>query len=76
MSDEINKPFSPGDEVSCSYSGCERDVFIVARVHESNNCKSGFIVAAHLKGSPDREIKGTVIDGVNYGIDSGWFQKL
>ena len=75
MSEEINKPFSPGDEVSCSFQGCERDTFVVVRVYECNNCYSKYMVVAHLKGDPSREIKGTIIDKVNYGIDSSWFKK-
>lgn len=73
MSEEITKPFNPGDMVSCSFPGCGKNKFTVARVCTANNCGSGFMVAAHLQGSPDREIRGTVIDGINYGIDAGWF---
>lgn len=69
-------PFMPGDEVSCSFRGCAKDAFEVVRVHASNNCQSGYLVVAHLKGDPARDIRGTIIDGVNYGIDSGWFSKI
>lgn len=62
-----------GDEVQCNYTKCEGKVFIVARIHESNNCASKKLIVAHLKGDESREIKGNIIDGVNYGIDSSWF---
>jgi hypothetical protein len=82
MSTEINNetarcPFAKDQEVGCTYQGCKGHFFIVKRIHTSNTCASGFLIVAHLKGSPDREIKdGTIIDGVNYGIDSGWFFPL
>jgi hypothetical protein len=63
MSD--HRPFNPGDEV-----------FVVSRVHENDSCASKFSVVAHLKGDPDREIRGTNIDGVNFGVDSGWFKLI
>lgn len=73
MPDEVKYPFKKNDEVVCSFQGCSGSKFTVARVHTCNNCMSGFLVVAYLKGAPDREIKGTIIDGVNYGIDAGWF---
>lgn len=76
MNEEIKYPFKAGDPVSCSYQGCVGNKFTVAKVHTSNNCMSGFLVVAHLKGAPDREIKGTIIDNVNYGIDATYFNLL
>lgn len=67
--------FSPGDEVESNYKGCEKNIFVVARVHTSDSCASKLLVVAHLKGDASREIRGTTIDGINYGIDSGWFRK-
>lgn len=72
-----NQKFSVGDDVESNYKGCKGFVFTVARVHENNSCASKCSIVAHLKGDPSKEIKdGTVIDGVNYGIDSGWFRKV
>lgn len=64
-----------GDEVVTNFFNCSGFDFVVARIHRSNHCQSGFLVVAHLKGDPSREIRGTVIDDVNYGIDSFWFKK-
>lgn len=76
LSQNNSGPFSCGDTVSCSFKGCTGSEFMVARVHSSSNCYSKWLVVAHLKGDKAREIKGTIIDGINYGIDSGWFQKI
>jgi hypothetical protein len=65
-----------GDEVTCSYPQCEGHTFVVSKVSESNNCYSKFLVVAHLKGSPDREIRGIVIDGIHYGIDMSYFKLI
>ncbi len=67
---------NPRDFVKCSFRGCEKGQFVVARVHTSNNCYSGKLVVAHLEGDPAREIKGTIIDGVNYGIDASYFSVI
>jgi len=67
---------NPGDIVSCSFKGCERQRFVVARIHTSNNCYSGRMVVAHLEGDPSREIKGTIIDSINYGVDSSYFSVI
>lgn len=76
MTDEVKIcPFQPGDTVECSYTGCAGHKFVVLRYHSSNSCHSRWLIVAHLEGAPEREIKGTIIDGVNYGIDSGWFKK-
>ena len=66
----------PGDIVSCSFKGCTSLKFVVVRTHSSNACYSGVLVVAHLIENPDREIRGTVIDGVNYGIDSSYFEVI
>lgn len=78
MSEDLSAkaPFSPGDEVESNYKGCEKNIFVVVRVHTSDSCASKFLVVAHLKGDTTREIRGTTIDGINYGIDSGWFRKV
>ena len=68
--------FLAGDEVECSFKGCKNDTFIVARVHKCSSCGSQALVVAHLKGDPEREIKGMIIDEINYGLDSGWFRKV
>jgi len=74
-SEKISK-FSVGDEVQCNYKGCTRDIFVVARIHAANSCASRVLIVAHLKGDQNREIKGVELDGINYGIDSGWFRKV
>lgn len=74
-SDKITN-FSIGDEVTCSFTGCSNSFFIVARIHSADICASRVLIVAHLKGDPKREIKGNTIDGINYGIDSGWFKKI
>lgn len=66
-----------GDDVISNYKGCEGYIFTVARVHENNSCASKCSIVAHLKGDPSKVIKDAiVIDGINYGIDSGWFKKV
>lgn len=73
----MNTPFNPGEEVTTEFhENCIGQTFVVARVHSANNCGSKFLVVAHLKGFPDREIKGVIIDEVNFGIDSAWFKKV
>ncbi len=67
---------NPGDKVTCSYQGCGGQTFVVVRTHTSNSCHSKILVVAHLEGDPKREIKGTIIDDINYGVDSGWFAKI
>ena len=65
-----------GDEVSCAYQGCAGHTFVIDRIHATNSSYSKFMVVAHLKEDKSREIQGTIIDGVNYGIDASWFKRI
>lgn len=65
-----------GDEVNCEYQGCAGHTFVVVRIHSTNSSFSRFMIVAHLKDDSSREIQGTIIDGVNYGIDASWFKKI
>lgn len=75
LKEEHKCHLQPGDEVECSFKGCIGRQFIIKSAHHTDICSSRWYVVAYLKGSPEREIAGSHIDGVNYGIDSGWFKK-
>lgn len=63
---------SLGDEVETSYNKCEGYIFVISDIKEDDNCESGFMVKAHLKGDPERPIKTKNDDG----MDANWFKRI
>ena len=67
-----------GDDVTSNYRGCVGHEFTICQINPYESCESGFMVVAHLKGSPDRPIKSPFAgkDGRPEGIDTNWFKPI
>lgn len=60
-----------GDEVETDFhKNCLGRIFVVEEVNPYANCESGFMIVVHLKGHPDRKMKGSL----GIGIDANWFK--
>lgn len=66
------------DEVTTIFKGCVGHTFVVCEINPYQHCESKFMVAAHLKGFPDRVIKSPFAgkDGRPNGMDSNWYSLL
>jgi hypothetical protein len=61
-----------GDEVTTNWHrDCEGQVFVVCEINHKEACESKAMVLAHLKGHPDRILKG-----IGHGLDANWFKKI
>lgn len=67
-----------GDEVTTNFRGCKGHEFVICEINPYDTCESGFMVVAHLKGSPERKIKSPFAgkDGRPEGMDANWFKKI
>jgi hypothetical protein len=70
-----------GDEVTTSWhDNCDGNVFIVCEITPYEYCDSGYMVVAHLKGDPERKIRGFQKEGFVKpgpdGLDANWFKKI
>lgn len=67
--DDDGVEFRVGDEVTTNFrKGCEGYVFVISAINPWPVCKSQFLIAAHLKGYPERPIKTKFAGSVECGM--------
>lgn len=79
VGDEVEAKMITGNGKEMWYSKhCEGVIFVVEEITRYSQCSCGYMVLAHLKGSPDRKLMGVKFEGMQFpdGLSADWFMKI